>query len=123
MMIKKRAEIQGKTSTNLRGGIGDVTMFNFVTEQEARGSGRLFAKIEIEPGNSIGVHKHEGEMEAYYILKGKGLVSDDGVDVILEPGDCHICPDGHTHSLKSVGKDTLELIAVILYTKQKVCNA
>jgi len=118
-MIKKRAEIQGKVGTNLRGGIGDVTSFHFMTEQEARGSGRMFARFVIAPGNSIGTHKHEGEMEAYYILKGKGLVSDDGADVVLEPGDCHICPDGHAHSLKSVGEDPLELIAIVLHTKQK----
>ena len=118
-MIKKRSEIQGTVGTNLRGGIGDVTSFHFMTEQEARGAGRLFAKIVIEPGNSIGAHKHEGEMESYYIVKGKGLVSDDGVDVVLEAGDCHICPDGHTHSVKNVGEDTLEFIAIILHTKQK----
>ena len=118
-MIRKKSEIQGNVVTNLRGGIGDITMFHFLTEQEARGSGRLFAKLVIEPGNSIGTHKHEGDMEAFYILKGKGLVSDGGTEVIMEAGDCHICPDGHTHSLKNVGEDSLELIAIILYTKQK----
>ena len=118
-MIKKKSEIEGKVASNLRGGIGDVTMFHFLSEQEARGSGRLFAKLVIEPGNSIGAHKHEGEMEAYYILKGKGLVSDNGTEVVLEAGDSHICPDGQGHSLKSVGEDSLELIAVILYSKQK----
>jgi len=118
-MIKKKSEIESKVTANLRGGAGEVTMFHFLTEQEARGSGRLFAKLVIEPGSSIGLHKHEGEMEAYYILKGKGLVSDNGTEVVLEAGDCHFCPDGNTHSLKSVGDDTLELIAIILHTKQK----
>ena len=119
-MIKKKSEIQGKVVSNLRGGIGDITMFHFLTEQEVKGAGRLFAKTVIEPGNTIGVHKHEGEMEAYYVLKGKALLSDDGVDVILEAGDCQICPDGHTHSLKNVGEESLEFISIILYTKQKV---
>ena len=118
-MIKKKSEIEGKVVANLRGGIGNVTMFNFLTEQEARGSGRLFARVVIEPGNTIGAHKHEGDMEAYYILKGKGLVSDGGTEVILEAGDCHVCPDGHSHSLKNAGDDPLEFIAIVLYTKQK----
>ena len=118
-MIKKRSEVQGKVTANLRGGIGDVTMFHFLTEQESKGAGRLFAKMVIEPGNSVGVHKHEDDMEAYYILKGKALVVDNGVEAILEAGDCHICPDGQTHSVKNVGEDTLEFIAIILYTKQK----
>ena len=118
-MIKRNAEIQGKVLTNLRGGVGDVTLFHFLTEQEANGTGRLFVKIVIEPGNSIGTHTHDGDMEAYYILKGKGLLSDNGRDVILEPGDCNVCPDGQSHSVKNVGEEALEFIAIVLYTKQK----
>ena len=119
MMIKKKSENEGKVSTDLRGGVGDVTMFHFLTEQEARGAGRLFAKVVIEPGNSIGAHKHEGDMEVFYILKGKALLSDDDAEVILEAGDTQVCPDGHSHGIKSVGEEPLEYIAIILYTKQK----
>ena len=118
-MIKRKVEIQGKVLTNFKGGTGYVTIFHFLTEQEARGAGRLFAKFVIEPGNSIAAHTHEGDMEAYYILKGKGLLSDNGNEVILEPGDCNVCPDGQAHSIKNVGEETLEYIAIILYTKQK----
>ena len=118
-MIKKSAEIEKKVVANLKDGIGEVAMINFISEKEAHGAGRLFGKILIEPGNSIGQHTHEGETEAYYILKGKALVSDNGNEVTLEAGDCHICPDGNFHSVKNVGDDTLEFIAVILFTKQK----
>ena len=118
-MIKRKAEIEGKVVSNLRGGTGDVTMFNFLTEQEARGAGRLFAKLVIKPGDSVGLHKHEGDMEAYYILRGKGLLSDNGVEVTLEPGDCNVCQDGQSHSVKNIGEEPLEFIAIILYTKQK----
>ena len=118
-MIKRKSEILGKVSSNLRGGTGDITMYHFLTEQEAKGAGRLFAKIVIDPGNSIGAHKHEGEMEVFYVLKGKALVSDSGSEVVIEAGDCHVCPDGQPHSVKNVGEDTLEFIAIILYTKQK----
>ena len=118
-MIKRNSEIEGNVYSNLKGGIGDVTMYHFMTEKEANGAGRLFAKITIEPGNSIGYHKHEGDVEAYYILKGKALLSDNGNEVILEPGDCNFCPDGQSHSIKNVGDDTLEYIAIVLYTNQK----
>ena len=118
-MIKRKSEIQGEALPNFKGGIGHITVYPFLTDQEARGAGRLFIKSVIEPGNSIGLHKHEGDMETYYILAGKALISDDGADVVLEAGDCHICPDGQAHSIKSVGEDTLEYIAIILYTKQK----
>ena len=118
-MIKRCAEIEKKVISNLKDGVGDVAMVNFISEKEAFGCGRLFAKITIEPGNSIGQHTHEGETEAYYILKGKALVSDNGNEVTLEAGDCHICPDGNSHSVKNTGSDTLEFIAIVLFAKQK----
>ena len=118
-MIKRKEDIQGNELTNFKGGTGYVTVFNFLTEQEARGAGRAFSKTVIEPGNSIGTHTHEGDMETYYILKGKALMSDNGNEVVLEPGDCQICPDGQSHFIKSVGEEPLEYISLILYTKQK----
>jgi len=118
-MIKRSEEINEQVLTEFRGGIGDVSMFHFMNEQEARGAGRLFVKTVIPPGNSIGEHTHEGDMEAYYILKGKALVIDNGEEVTLEPGDCNICPDGQSHGIKNIGEDDLEYIAIILYTEQK----
>ena len=118
-MIKKKSEIQGEALPKFKGGDGYITVYPFLTEQEAGGAGRLFIKSVIEPGSSIGAHKHEGDAETYYILKGKALLSDNGAEVVLEPGDCHICPDGQTHSIKNAGEETLEYIAIILYTKQK----
>ena len=118
-MIKRKEEIMGNVLANFKDGIGSVTVFHFLTELEARGAGRAFTKTVIEPGNSIGAHTHEGDMETYYILKGKALMSDNGNEVVLGPGDCQICPDGQSHSIKNIGEEPLEYIAIILYTKQK----
>ena len=119
-MIKRKSEIQGQVLPNFKSGVGEVTMFHFLTEQEARGTGRLFSKTVIKPGNSIGLHQHDGDMEAYYILKGSALVLDNGSEVILEAGDCNVCPDGQSHSIQNVGGEDLEYISIILYTKQKM---
>jgi len=118
-MIKKSEDIKEQVLTEFRGGIGDISMFHFMNEQEANGAGRLFVKTIIPPGNSIGEHAHDGDMEAYYILKGKALVMDNGEEVILEAGDCNICPDGDSHGIKNIGEDNLEYIAIILYSEQK----
>ena len=118
-MIKKSAEITEQVLTNLRGGIGDIKLFHFMNEQEARGAGRVFAHIVIPPGNSVGEHTHEGDMEAYYILKGKALLLENEEEVILEAGDCNICADGGSHGIKNIGDEDLEFIAIVLYTKQR----
>ena len=118
-MIRKSSEIQPNVQKEFRGGTGETTILAFMNEKEANGAGRLFAKMVLEPDSSIGQHTHETEFEAYYILKGKALVNDNGTEVTLEPGDAHICPDGSFHSIKNVGDETLEFMATILHTKQK----
>jgi quercetin dioxygenase-like cupin family protein len=119
-MIRKKSEIIAAVHKELRGGVGEVAMHVFMTEEEAVGAGRLFARLVIEkPGDSIGQHVHSGELEAYYILEGKALVNDNGKEEILESGDAHICVDGDFHSVTNVGEGVLEFIAIILHTKQK----
>ena len=117
-MIKKQSDIETKVSRDLRGGTGEVAVHHFLTEEESGGAGRLFAKIVIEPGGSIGYHQHVENMESYYIIKGKGLVNDNNeAEVVLEPGDCHICLDGNYHSITSVSDEPLEFIALVINTK------
>jgi len=118
-MIKKSAEIKEQVIPNFKDGEGSVSIFHFMNEQEVKGMGRLFAKIVVPPGSSVGAHTHVGDMEAYYILKGKGLLSDNGEEVMVEAGGCNICNDGEMHSLKNVGDDDLEYIAIVVYSKQK----
>jgi len=117
-MIRKKSEILPNIQQELRGGVGETAIHAFMTEEEANGAGRLFARLIIgTPGDSIGEHVHEGELECYYILEGKGLVNDNGEEVVLEPGDAHICADGDFHSIKNVGEGPLEFIVIILHTK------
>ncbi|MDR0828168.1 MAG: cupin domain-containing protein [Desulfovibrio sp.] len=119
-MILKHSELKVDVFHELRGGIGDVTQEHFLDEQKAKGTGRLFSKTIIPPGASIGVHKHTGDCEVYYLLKGKALLNDNGTDVEIGPGDVNFCPDGSSHGIKNIGDTDLEYIALILYTKQKV---
>ena len=55
-------------------------------------------------------HKHEGEQEAYYILKGEALYSDNGNEIIIKSRRFHLCVKvGEGHSIKNTGNEDLEL--------------
>ena len=118
-MIKKHDQLEIAVHHEFRGGKGNVTFEHFMTREMANGAGRLFAKSILPPGASIGLHKHEGDCEVYYILEGKALVNDNGLDVELEPGDINFCPDGGSHAIENVGDRDLVYIAMILFTKQQ----
>ena len=67
----------------------------------------------LEPGASIGLHTHEGNSEIIYILEGTGKVEYDGGVETLAAGDCHYCPEHHTHRLINDSSEDLNFFAVV----------
>lgn len=98
---------------NMRGGKGQV-IIEHLEKEDLPVNGRLFAKVIIAPGCSIGEHEHVGECELYYILSGSGFVLDDGERIPVATGDVMTTGDGHSHSVENTGDVALELIAVII---------
>lgn len=47
--------------------------------------------VEIQAGGVQAMHSHQPE-QVYYILEGSGLMSVDGEDRIVGPGDCVYIP-------------------------------
>ena len=75
---------------------------------------RLFARLRLPPGASIGHHVHDAEEEVFYILAGRGLVTEDGVATEVGPGDAVLTGGGGGHALENRGTEPLDLMAVIL---------
>ena len=114
-MVRKKNE-QEIEFKNIRGGNGEVEMHKILNGvEELYGKGRMFNRMIIAPGNSIGEHAHEGDNEIFYVLSGCGEYNDNGTIVKLEPGDTAVCNDGERHSLVNTGDEPLEMIALILY--------
>ena len=67
----------------------------------------------LEPGATIGLHTHTGNSEIIYILSGRGKVLMDGGEEAVRAGQCHYCPQGHTHSLVNDSDVDLCFFAVV----------
>ena len=115
-MIKRKSSYPVQKNEKMRGGEGFVTIEHLLTPDEMYGKGRLFAKVTIETGCSIGHHVHEGDMESFCVIKGKAEVTDNGETATLSAGDTILTPSGEAHSVKCVSPEPLEMIALILYT-------
>ena len=101
----------------IRGGVGEVEMHKLLNgAEEMYGKGRMFNRMVLAPGNTIGGHNHSGDNEIFYILSGCGEYSDNGTTVPVGPGDVLICNDGEYHAMVNNGTEPLEFIALILYT-------
>lgn len=112
----RRSEERTLDVKQMFGGQGQAKMFRILEgADEMYGKGRVFNHLFLEPGCEIGWHIHHGDGETYYILKGQGEYSDNGTVTTLGPGDVAFVDDGEGHSLKNVGQEPLEAIALILY--------
>ena len=52
---------------------------------------------DMKAGVSIGVHLHTESEEIYYLVSGKGILTYDGEEYEMLPGDVSLCNIGHSH--------------------------
>jgi len=97
----------------MRDGEGAVH-FTYLLDGSTQKNARMFAELTLNPGSSIGYHRHDSETEYYFILSGTGIVNDDGKEVEVKQGDSVITGNGASHSIKNTGSVPLVFHAVIV---------
>jgi mannose-6-phosphate isomerase-like protein (cupin superfamily) len=116
-MIRKAAERPVEVRANLRGGTGEVTIRHYFKPDEFGAKTRLCALLTLPPGASIGTHAHAGEDEIYLIVRGSGLLEEDGRETRVQAGDAVLTGKGSTHAIRNGGTEPLEIAAtILLYT-------
>lgn len=112
-MVRREEDQIREVRPQMRGGKGQVTLCHLEKELLPE-NGRLFAKLILGPGCSIGAHEHVGEAEMFYFVSGQGVVTDDGEEIAVSAGDVMTTPSGHAHSVENTGDEDLVLIAAIV---------
>lgn len=116
MSFIRHSEDMTRVQKQMFGGEGQPIMRQILNgADEMYGKGRVFNLAVLEPGAEIGWHVHRGDGETYYILSGRAEYSDNGSMMTLLPGDTAFVDDGEGHSIKNIGSENLEFIALILY--------
>ncbi|MBR4727640.1 MAG: cupin domain-containing protein [Clostridia bacterium] len=114
-MVIRTEDCKIEQRPQMRGGDGTVQITHFVGKEALLGKGRLFARITLAPGCSIGEHVHEGDSELFVVERGCPTYDDGGVSVEAKPGDVLICPPETAHAIKNNTAETVDLIALIVY--------
>ena len=113
-MIKVSDTLPVTVNENMRGGSGSISMSHLADKADMLGKSRLFARITLKPGCSIGWHVHENEMEIYHILSGMAAYDDNGEPKTASAGDTTLTPPGHGHAVANAGDTDLVFIALII---------
>ena len=70
--------------------------------------------LTLQPGDSIGYHRHVTNEDTYVIVSGHGLFKDkDGREVPVKAGDVTIVRKGESHGLANDGREPLVFVDVI----------
>jgi mannose-6-phosphate isomerase-like protein (cupin superfamily) len=68
--------------------------------------------VQVAVGQGIDTHIHETETETAYILAGQGLFTHGGLETVLNAGMGVSIEPGLPHSLRNIGEEPLEVLAV-----------
>ena len=106
--IRKDNEIEWLQFENCHEGAG---VLNCKSLLDGCGSEKFgfMHRDEIKAGVSIGVHEHTHSEEIYYLVSGKGVLTYDGVDYPMLPGDVSLCNIGHSHGFLAT-EDSLLIV-------------
>jgi quercetin dioxygenase-like cupin family protein len=86
---------------------------------EVAGYETIQARIDLEPGTSVGMHSHPGE-EVIYVLEGIFEYQLEGEDpVVLKAGEVLFIPAGRNHSAKNIGEMKASELATYIVRKDK----
>lgn len=119
-MIIRAEQRETQDRADVRGGHGMTHQQDMLTADTpgAPYGYELFSEILHEPGTQVGLHRHEGNSEVYYILEGTALYNDNGTEVLLHAGDTAVCRDGECHAIGNAGPGPMRFLAVIISGKQ-----
>ena len=100
MILKGPMNIKGEKGKNSHGGEGEYFVRTFLTG-EFNSSLKYVRELMLEPGSSVGIHKHKDDEEVYYVICGNGIMVVDGEEKVVGEGDIVLTKTGSYHGLRN----------------------
>lgn len=72
----------------------------------------IVSSTDLKPGKSTGGHRHEGQEEVYFFIRGTGRMELDADHFDIYEGDTVLIKDGVFHRVHNTGNDNLYFICV-----------
>ena len=105
-VLERDAQIAREEPGTHKGG-GQTVGYSFF--KDVPNLALVFRKRAFKPGSAIGYHEQK-EDEIYYVLSGRGLMTIDGKEMEVGPGDAILTRPGSSHGLKQVGAEDLVIM-------------
>lgn len=105
---------------NFLGGQGVAHFEHILEAEEMHGMNRVYGRVTLKKGCSVGYHVHQGDGEDYFILQGTATLDDNHERTLtLKPGEHFFTPSGKGHSIMNNEDEDLIFMALIIYDHEK----
>ena len=94
------------------GGEGGIRFRRLFSPEDRLGRIDFIDRTVVPAGSSIGEHRHEGNDEIYIVVSGEGVLTLDGQEHRVAPGDVAVTSSGSSHGLCNVGPEPLVMFVV-----------
>jgi mannose-6-phosphate isomerase-like protein (cupin superfamily) len=88
----------------------NIESFLLISSKTTDSKNICITLVEMEPGGFQNIHYHEPE-QIYYILEGKGIMTIDDDESIVQAGDCIFIPSQSKHGLRNNDNNILKYIS------------
>lgn len=94
------------------GGRGVLEKQLCMTQDDALNPIEFVSRVFLKPDGVVGMHRHEGNGEIWFFIRGEGVYTEDGISTDVCAGDVALCHTGSSHGLRNTGAEDLEYLAV-----------
>ncbi len=116
-MLIERSSRTAKRIVDCHHGKGVLWCAEMLADYSKKGAGfKYIHDNHLEPGASIGEHKHEDDEEIYVVLYGRGVMKIDGVATNMGPGDICLTRAGHSHDLTNSLEGPMHFLVIAANT-------
>ncbi len=110
MIVRNYLDAPLKTASSHKGQ-GEVRSVKLFSEEDYNSKLRFFYYMELPPGTSIGYHTHKDtNEEVYVIVEGQGLMTVNGEEREVKPGDVILNKPGWSHGLENRSGAVVKLL-------------
>lgn len=110
--LRRKSDMKREPLPNCHDGEGALDWSEVLDTNTPAGGVLFFHDNIMAPGVSCGVHTHTDTWEYYYILSGEGVLTLDGVEHEVGPGDIAGVYAGGSHGLLNTGSDDIRFLVV-----------
>ncbi|MHB0998126.1 MAG: cupin domain-containing protein [Armatimonadota bacterium] len=112
-MIFRRDAVTPVEVEGVHDGQGKLVCRDMLAGHTNNGRGFKFIHDNVlEPGGTIGEHMHQGDEEVYFILTGRGVMIEDGIQNEINAGDLSLVQSGHSHGLINSPDSSMHFIVI-----------